>query len=50
MDRFQEGHILSGCGGFALWCLHIIGSILGLILVGVALVLGWISDLLFGES
>ena len=49
MDSVQAGDILSGCGALVYGCLHIIGSILGVVLIGLLIVLGLISDLLFGD-
>ena len=49
MDSIQTGDILSGCGYLIGSCLHTVGSILGILLIGILIVLGLISDLLFGD-
>ncbi len=50
MDSFQAGDILSGCSSALYWGLHLLGALLGILLIGLLLIWGWISDLLFGES
>ena len=49
MDSIQTGNILSGCGVLVYSCLHAIGSVLGILLIGLLIILGLISDLLFGD-
>lgn len=49
MDSVQTGDILSGCGYIIVGGLHIIGGILGLMLLVLIIAIGYLSDLLFGE-
>ena len=49
VDSIQTGDILSGCGYTLYWGLHLIGSILGLILICALIVWSLISDALFGD-
>ncbi len=49
MDSVQAGDILSGCGALAYGCLHIIGSILGIMLLIFVIIVLKFMDLLSGD-
>jgi len=49
VDINKAGVFRGGCGFIVYRALHVIGSVLGILLIGILIVLGLISDLLFGE-
>ncbi len=49
MDINKAGVFRGGCGFIVYRALHVIGSVLGILLIGILIVLGLISDLLFGD-
>ena len=49
MDINKAGVFGGGCGFIVYRALHVIGSVLGILLIGILIVLGLISDLLFGD-